>query len=270
MALFSNDKAEWICQRAQSQYLDARRNLERANEATERALEALGRKQWDVAVSLSVFSDCMERIQERPVFAKLQSQGLRLPPLDLQQCRAREAELKKLVSSAANPPLALASVSCGLVLGSGFLLSLPVFLALNAIWDGQVDQAYLVEARASEYERKAREQVRFLERLGGEAESLYHAMDALNAIYRRAVTRLHDVTKRHASWAAYAPRERELVKMTVDLTGVLYGMCKIHLLATKGDEEQPPEINQTGITVGLARAEQVTRVWHLPRISMGA
>ena len=236
----------------------AMQRLDNAQRETEAVLEGLGQTELDTMKTFSDFSNAVARIQSRPKFDATVS-GVSLPLYDPVEYKKLAVDAELVIGSAGG---ALTGTAIGvaiigidvLALGPGILAGGMVFCA----------KAHIIEKQAIENKRQARQMERDVDRILDYYKELRktasrHEKDILNvrSQYDKYLHKMQRIVDKKTDWPTYSEKEKQIIKNTVLLAGLLYKMCRIELVV----KAEQPNVVETVYQIALeAIQEEATTV----------
>ncbi len=254
-------------------------NINRLNNETEKtnkSLEALGKKEYEIVDSFGEFIEVWETLQNKPEFKDIEKDNLLLPKYDLEEIKKTFLNLGKFadflnkVGKSALTGLAIGGVFNNILLtvptiggvlpvvgnamfmgvGSG-LSTLAAGSAFDKKGDKSLKDAEETLKKVIENEEKVKEFAEFCNTLRDTSYRLYLTLTSLQAKYKSYMVELHriaDLTDEEFS-------ESDMLKMknAVLLVSLLYKLCSLKLV--KG--ENGDELNNVEVKKQIEEAEKI-------------
>lgn len=168
----------------------------------------------NILKSFKTFSDCLEKIQNRPEFSEIQNRNPSLPPLKL-------ADLREISIGTTTTMAGLTFLGLGPVLGG------VIIAFLGSKLSAQADEAY---AEAQKIKTEAEKICKRLRGITSTANDFYHVLDNVYSVYDNYLKKLTTLVKYKTDWNTYSDKEQKMVEICTLLVGLLYKMCKVPLI----------------------------------------
>ena len=251
------------------------------NEMTTAELEKLGKYELNLVRNFQTFADLFEKIQNRPEFGQVQTDGVALPRVELDDLRV----------AAGNANLALGKMTAGTLAGVaatnvaigaiGGLVGGPVALVslggtASSILAGPIGVlagGLVMSASAGKQQKKADEawaQVHeaeatidkiciYLIDLRVAAQNYGVALGKVNKLYAPHLKEMVRIinTEKRLDWDTYTEEEQLLIENTVTLTQLLFKMCQVQLVLKTDDPNEIPELNTDELHAVQADSDRV-------------
>ncbi len=246
-------------------------NINRLNNETEKtnkSLEALGKKEYEIIDSFGEFIDVWETLQNKPEFKDIEKDNLLLPKYDLEEIKKTFLNLGKFADFLDK---AGKSALTGLAIGGVFnniLLTVPTIGGVlpvvgNAMFmgvgsglgtlaagnnldkkgDKSLKDAEETLKKVIENEEKVKEFAEFCNNLRDTSYRLYLTLTSLQTKYKSYMVELHRI----ADLKDEEFSESDMLKMknAVLVVSLLYKLCALELVkGENGDELNNVEINE--------------------------
>ena len=219
------------------------------NEMTTVELKKLGMYELDVVRQFQPFSDMFEKIQNKPQFGQIQTDGVELPHVDLEDLRV----------AAGNTNLGLNILTAGTLILAGSVWSLAGGVAMHAMANKQQKKANEAWDQMMEAEASIDKICGYLVDLRMTTQRYMQSITKANELYvthLKEMSRIINIEKR-LDWKTYTGEERLLIKNTATLTELLFHMCKVQLVLKTDDPNGIPKINTGEIVKMQEKSERM-------------
>jgi exonuclease VII small subunit len=254
-------------------------NINRLNNETEKtnkSLEALGKKEYEIIDSFGEFIDVWETLQNKPEFKDIEKDNLHLPEYDLEEIKKTFLSLGKFADflnkagKSALTGLAIGGVFNNILLtvptiggvlpvvgnamfmgvGSG-LGTLAAGSAFDKKGDKKLEDAEETLKKVIENEEKVKEFAEFCNTLRDTSYRLYLTLTSLQTKYKSYMVELHRI----ADLKDEEFSESDMLKMknAVLVVSLLYKLCALELV--KG--ENGDELNNVEVEKQIEEAEKI-------------
>ena len=254
-------------------------NINRLNNETEKtnkSLEALGKKEYEIIDSFGEFIDVWETLQNKPEFKDIEKDNLILPKYDLEEIKKTFLSLGKFADfldkagKSALTGLAIGGVFNNILLtvptiggvlpvvgnamfmgvGSG-LGTLAAGSAFDKKGDKKLEDAEETLKKVIENEEKVKEFAEFCNTLRDTSYRLYLTLTSLQTKYKSYMIELHRI----ADLKDEEFSESDMLKMknAVLVVSLLYKLCALELV--KG--ENGDELNNVEVEKQIEEAEKI-------------
>lgn len=254
-------------------------NINRLNNETEKtnkSLEALGKKEYEIIDSFGEFIDVWETLQNKPEFKDIEKDNLILPKYDLEEIKKTFLSLGKFADfldkagKSALTGLAIGGVFNNILLtvptiggvlpvvgnamfmgvGSG-LGTLAAGSAFDKKGDKKLEDAEETLKKVIENEEKVKEFAEFCNTLRDTSYRLYLTLTSLQTKYKSYMVELHRI----ADLKDEEFSESDMLKMknAVLVVSLLYKLCALELV--KG--ENGDELNNVEVEKQIEEAEKI-------------
>lgn len=225
---------------------------------TEEILQQLGKTKTEAIVTFKQFSDCIEKIQERPEFFESKKAKFDLPELNLEDLKVVSNDLEMALKGAGG---AVVGICMGLavavnplaIIASGFL-----FPGIILCVDGTklTKKAADNMKQAKEIEKEVEKIIEYYDELSNESEKLEKAINKLTEEFRNAIVRLEILVNEKSNWSTYTYKEKKFVEAVVLVCMTLYKICNVSL---KENEEESMSVNTDTIKDSVKESEKVIK-----------
>lgn len=253
------------------------------NEMTTAELEKLGRYELNLVRNFQTFASLFEKIQNRPEFGQVQTDGVALPRVELDDLRVAAGNanlaLGKMtagtLAGVAATNVAIGAIG-GLVGGPVALVSLGGTVSSILTWPvGVLTGGLVMNASAGKQQKKADEawaQVHeaeatidkiciYLIDLRVAAQNYGVALGKVNKLYAPHLKEMVRIinTEKRLDWDTYTEEEQLLIENTVTLTRLLFKMCQVQLVLKTDDPNGINKINSNAIAKVLDDSDRVMK-----------
>lgn len=225
---------------------------------TEEILQQLGKTKTEAILTFKQFSDCIEKIQERPEFFESKKSKFDLPEFDLEDLKVVSNDLEMALKGAGG---AVVGICMGLavavnplaIIASGFL-----FPGIILCVDGTklTKKAADNMKQAKEIEKEVEKIIEYYDKLSNESEKLERAINKLTEEFRNAIARLEILVNEKSNWSTYTYKEKKFVETVVLVCMTLYKICNVSL---KENEEDSMSVNTDTIKDSVKESEKVIK-----------
>ena len=225
---------------------------------TEEILQQLGKTKTEAILTFKQFSDCIEKIQERPEFFASKKAKFDLPEFDLEDLKVVSNDLEMALKGAGGAAVGIClglavAVNPFAIIASGFLLP-GIILCVDGT--KLTKKAADNMKQSKEIEKEVEKIIEYYDKLSNESEKLEKAINKLTEEFKNAIARLEKLVDEKNNWSTYTYKERKFVEAVVLVCMTLYKMCNVSL---KENEEDSMSINIDTIKDSVNESERVIK-----------
>lgn len=225
---------------------------------TEEVLQQLGKTKADAILTFKQFSNCIEKIQERPEFFESKKTKVDLNKINLEDLKTISNDLEMALKGAGG---AVAGICMGLaiainpltIIASGFLFS-GIVLCVDGTKLSKKAADNMKQAK--EIEKRVEKIIKYYDKLSSESEKLEKAIFNLTEEFRTAIDRLELLVNEKSNWSTYTYREKKFVETVVLVCEALYKLCNVSL---KENEEDSMSVNSDTIKDSIKESEKAIK-----------